>query len=240
MPTSSFSPPLLEGRNLDTYYGQSHILRGISIAIRPGETIGLMGRNGMGKTTLIRTLVGLVRARRGQVMLDGRDVTRSPAFAIAQRGIAYVPEGRGIFASLSVAENLAIADRAAAGAQWTHERVLSLFPRLAQRLSNRGNQLSGGEQQMLAVGRALLTNPRLLILDEATEGLAPIVRDEIWKTIRLIRDTGIATVIVDKTVASVTEIADRIVILVKGEIVFEGSRAELRAKPELMHRHLGV
>jgi branched-chain amino acid transport system ATP-binding protein len=240
MPAPTAASALLEGRRLDTYYGQSHILRDISIAIRPGETIGLMGRNGMGKTTLIRTLMGLVRARRGQVMIDGRDVTHAPAFAIARRGIAYVPEGRGIFGSLSVAENLAIAERAGGKLEWTRERVLHLFPRLAERLSNRGNQLSGGEQQMLAIGRALLTNPRLLILDEATEGLAPILRDEIWKTIRLIRESGMATLIVDKTVASVTEIADRVVILVKGEVVFEGTPAGLKAQPELMHRHLGV
>ena len=234
---------LLEGRELDTYYGQSHVLRGVSVRIGAGETIGLMGRNGMGKTTLIRTLVGLVRARRGSVLLDGADVTRLPTFAIARRGIAYVPEGRGIFASLSVAENLAIAERAGAAASgpvWTGARVLELFPRLAERLANRGDQLSGGEQQMLAIGRALLANPRLIMLDEATEGLAPIIRDEIWRTIRLIRDSGVATLIVDKSVAEVTGIADRIVLLVKGEIVFEGKPAALEADPEMMHRHLGV
>ena len=241
MPAPSSAPAaLLEGRELDTYYGQSHVLRGASIRIGAGETIGLMGRNGMGKTTLIRTLVGLVRPRRGSVLLDGEDVTRLPTFAIARRGIAYVPEGRGIFASLSVAENLGLAERSGTSAAWTSARVLDLFPRLAERLSNRGDQLSGGEQQMLAIGRALLTNPRLLILDEATEGLAPIIRDEIWKTVRLIRSTGMATVVVDKTVAAVTSIADRIVILVKGEVVFEGTPSELKADPELMHRHLGV
>ena len=169
------SAPLLEGRALDTYYGQSHVLRGVSIGIGAGETIGLMGRNGMGKTTLIRTLMGLVRAAARPVLLDGEDVTRLPTFAIARRGIAYVPEGRGIFASLSVAENLAIAERPGDGRAPTGPapRVLELFPRLAERRANRGDQLSGGEQQMLAIGRALLTNPRLLILDEATEGLAP-------------------------------------------------------------------
>jgi len=240
MRASAVQPALIEGRGLDTYYGESHVLRGISIAIGRGETVGLMGRNGMGKTTLIRTLLGLVRARQGQVLVDGQDVTRAPVFAIARRGIAYVPEGRGIFASLSVAENLGLGDRADPNAQWTQERVLALFPRLSQRLTSRGNQLSGGEQQMLAIGRALLTNPRLLVLDEATEGLAPIIRDEIWKTIRLIRDTGIATLIVDKAVASVAEVADRIFILVKGEMVFEGSARELKAQPELMHRHLGI
>jgi branched-chain amino acid transport system ATP-binding protein len=234
--------PLLEGRELDTYYGQSHVLRSVSVSIGAGETIGLMGRNGMGKTTLIRTLVGLVRPRHGSVLLDGADVTGHPTFAIARRGIAYVPEGRGIFTSLSVGENLAIAERsgAAGGSIWTGARVLDLFPRLAARLTNRGDQLSGGEQQMLAIGRALLTNPRLLMLDEATEGLAPIIRDEIWNTVRLIRSTGMATLVVDKTVAAVTAIADRIVILVKGEVVFEGTPAQLKANPELMHRHLGV
>jgi branched-chain amino acid transport system ATP-binding protein len=242
MPASASSPPILAGHALNTYYGQSHILRDVSIAIHAGETIGLMGRNGMGKTTLIRTLVGLVRARRGAVEVDGKDVTRTAAHAIARRGIAYVPEGRGIFASLSVGENIAIAERPGTDgrSEWTRSRVLELFPRLGQRLANRGNQLSGGEQQMLAIGRALVTNPRLLILDEATEGLAPIVRDEIWNTIRLIRSTGMATLIVDKTVSAVTEIADRVVILVKGEIVLDGVPAELTANPDLMHRHLGV
>ncbi len=234
--------PLLEGRALDTFYGQSHVLRAVSVAIRPGETVGLMGRNGMGKTTLIRTLMGLVRPRSGEVRVDGRDVTRLPTFAIARQGIAYVPEGRGIFASLSVAENLAIAERAAGEGRgaWTRTRVLDLFPRLAERRANRGDQLSGGEQQMLAIGRALLTNPRLLILDEATEGLAPLIREEIWTTIRLIRSTGMATLIVDKTVAAVTGIADRVVILVKGEVVFDGPPADLLARPDFMHRHLGV
>jgi branched-chain amino acid transport system ATP-binding protein len=242
MPAGTSSMPILAGQGLNTYYGQSHVLRDVSIAIRAGETIGLMGRNGMGKTTLIRTLMGLVRARSGAVQVDGRDVTRAPAHTIARRGIAYVPEGRGIFASLSVAENIAIAERPGTDGrrEWTPGSVLELFPRLGQRLTNRGDQLSGGEQQMLAIGRALVTNPRLLILDEATEGLAPIVRDEIWKTIRLIRATGIATLIVDKTVSKVTEIADRVVVLVKGEIVLDGSPAELTANPDLMHRHLGV
>ena len=242
MPASTQAAPILAGQALNTYYGQSHILRDVCIAIRAGETIGLMGRNGMGKTTLIRTLMGLVRARSGAVQIDGKDVTRASAHIIARRGIAYVPEGRGIFASLSVGENIAIAERPGTDGrrEWTRDRVLELFPRLGQRLTNRGNQLSGGEQQMLAIGRALVTNPRLLILDEATEGLAPIVRDEIWNTIRLIRATGMATLIVDKTVSAVTEIADRVVILVKGEIVLDGGPAELTANPELMHRHLGV
>jgi len=241
--SATASIPLLEGRGLDTYYGESHVLRGVSLRIGAGEAIGLMGRNGMGKTTLIRTLVGLVRPRRGVVLLDGEDITRRATFAIARRGIAYVPEGRGIFASLSVAENLAIAGRPATRGNdrpWSMARVLELFPRLAERLGHRGDQLSGGEQQMLAIGRALLANPRLLILDEATEGLAPLIRDEIWKTVRLIRSTGMATLVVDKAVAAVTDIADRMVILVKGQVVFEGTAAALKADPHLTRRHLGV
>jgi branched-chain amino acid transport system ATP-binding protein len=234
--------PLIEARDLHTYYDESHILRGVSLVLRPGEALGLMGRNGMGKTTLIRTIMGLVRPRVGSVSVGGADVTGDPAFRIAQRGIAYVPEGRGIFGSLSVRENLAIAERPGADGThaWTTARVLELFPRLGQRLHNGGDQLSGGEQQMLAIARALLTNPRVLILDEATEGLAPLVRDEIWKTVRLVRQSGIATLLVDKSVSEVTAVADRVVILVKGQIVFEGTSAALKSDPEMMHRHLGV
>ena len=234
--------PLIEARSLHTFYDESHILHGVSLALKPGETLGLMGRNGMGKTTLIRTIMGLVRPRSGSVHVADHDMTRAPTFSIAQAGIAYVPEGRGIFASLSVAENLAIAGRPGIDGKtlWTMPRILELFPRLGQRITNRGDQLSGGEQQMLAIGRALATNPRVLILDEATEGLAPLVRDEIWKTVRLVREAGIATLIVDKTVSEVTAVADRVVILVKGQIVFEGTPQALKADPEIMQRHLGV
>ena len=234
--------PLVEARDLHTYYDESHILRGVSLVLKPGEALVLMGRNGMGKTTLIRTIMGLVRARSGSVSVGGADVTREPAFRVAQRGIAYVPEGRGIFGALSVRENLSIAERPGVdGTQsWTVARVLKLFPRLGQRLRNGGDQLSGGEQQMLAIARALLTNPRVLILDEATEGLAPLIRAEIWNTVRLVRQTGIATLLVDKSVSEVTAVADRVVILVKGQIVFEGTPDALKADPELMHRHLGV
>ena len=234
--------PLIEARELHTFYDESHILRGVSLALARGEALGLMGRNGMGKSTLIRTIMGLVRPSAGSVLFAGEDVTRAPAFRIAQRGIAYVPEGRGIFASLSVRENLQIAERPGVDGShgWTMARILELFPRLSERLNNGGDQLSGGEQQMLAIARALLTNPRVLILDEATEGLAPLIRDEIWKTVRLVRENGIATLLVDKSVSEVAALVDRVIILVKGQIVFEGTPQGLESNPEIMHRHLGV
>jgi branched-chain amino acid transport system ATP-binding protein len=231
------SPPILEARGLVAGYGASQVLRGIDFAVQRGETIGLMGRNGMGKTTLIRTLLGLLPTQAGTVFLDGTDAARLPAFRRAQLGIATVPENRGVFASLSVLENLRLAARAGA---WTEQRVLALFPRLAERSRHRGNELSGGEQQMLAISRALMTNPRLLILDEATEGLAPLMRDEIWRTIRLVRDSGIAVIVVDKTVSAVLSLADRVSVLVKGSVVYSGSPQVLREDTELMHRHLGV
>jgi branched-chain amino acid transport system ATP-binding protein len=229
--------PILEARGLVAGYGASQALRGVDFSVRRGETIGLMGRNGMGKTTLIRALLGLLPAQAGSVLLDGADSAGLPAFRRAQRGIATVPENRGVFASLSVLENLRLAARSGA---WTEERVLGLFPRLRQRGRHRGNQLSGGEQQMLAIGRALMTNPRLLILDEATEGLAPLMRDEIWRTIRLVRDSGIAVVVVDKTVSAVLSLADRVTVLVKGSVVYSGSPQLLREDTPSMHRHLGV
>jgi branched-chain amino acid transport system ATP-binding protein len=233
---------ILEARGLQSGYGEGLVLRGVDIAVRPGEAIGLMGRNGMGKTTLIRTLLGQIPARAGTVLVDAQDVTRLPTFRRAQRGIAVVPEGRGIFGSLSVMENLKLAARPDAEGRtpWPLDRVLSVFPRLAQRATNRGDQLSGGEQQMLAIGRALMTSPRLIILDEATEGLAPLVRDEIWRTIRTVREAGLACIVVDKTVSAVLSVVDRAEILVKGRLVWSGSPEALRADPALMQRHLGV
>ena len=233
---------ILAATDLQVFYGPSHILRGVSLTMRQGETVALMGRNGMGKSTLIRTIMGLVPAAEGRVILADTEATRLPTFARSRLGIAYVPEGRGIFGTLTVAENLDIAARPGPdGTQaWTIPRVLDLFPRLAERRANRGDQLSGGEQQMLAIGRALVTNPRLLILDEATEGLAPLIREEIWATIRLVRASGLAALIVDKSVADVARVADRVVVLVKGEIVHEGPPAALLADRALMQRHLGV
>jgi branched-chain amino acid transport system ATP-binding protein len=230
--------PILEARKLSASYSTNLVLQDIQIEIHPGEVVGLMGRNGMGKTTLIRSLLGLLSPVAGTVLLDGSDATAMKPFQRARAGIATVPEGRGIFARLSVRENLRFA--AQPGGAWTEDRVLSLFPRLAERIAHRGNHLSGGEQQMLAIGRALMTNPRLLILDEATEGLAPLIRDEIWHTIRLVRDAGVAILVVDKTVSAVLSLADRVVLLVKGAVVYSGAPAGLLADPATMHRHLGV
>jgi len=236
------SESLLEARELHTYYGASHILHGVNFRIDRGETVGLMGRNGMGKSTLIRSMLGIVKPRHGEVWVCGTPMTGAEPYVVARQGIAYVPEGRGIFPNLTVQENLVMAARAGPDGrrEWTFERVLATFPRLAERLGNGGWQLSGGEQQMLTIGRALMTNPDLLILDEATEGLAPQIAKEIWRIIGEIRANGIATLIVDKNYAAVTAIASRNVILVKGRVVFDGDAKTLLAQPELLQQHLGV
>ena len=242
--------PLIDAKSLNSYYGASHILRGINFAVARGETIGLMGRNGMGKSTLLKSIMGLVKPRAGKVDIMGRDMTGRAPYEIAQLGVAYVPEGRGIFGNLSVVENLKMAaragntdsarERARTGQDWHYERVLETFPRLKERLGHGGQQLSGGEQQMLTIGRALMTNPDLLILDEATEGLAPQIANDIWRICALIRESGISSVIVDKNWKHVTRITDRNVILVKGEVAFEGSSAQLHARPELLEIYLGI
>jgi branched-chain amino acid transport system ATP-binding protein len=233
---------LIEARGLHTHYGASHILRGIDFTVGTGETVGLMGRNGMGKTTLLKSLMGIVKPSGGSVQIKGRAMTGASTFEVARMGLAYVPEGRGIFGNLSVRENLVMAARAGSRGQrdWTLERVLETFPRLSERLNHGGQQLSGGEQQMLTIGRALMTNPDLLILDEATEGLAPLIAREIWRICALIRESGISSVIVDKNWKHVTQITDRNVILMKGEVVFEGSSDSLLAQPHLLEQYLGV
>ena len=233
---------LIKAQQLNTYYGASHILRGVNFSVARGETIGLMGRNGMGKSTLLKSIMGLVKPRSGSVEIAGLPMTGRAPHEIARLGIAYVPEGRGIFGNLSVKENLVMAARAGTRGQtdWTYERVLETFPRLQERLRHGGQQLSGGEQQMLTIGRALMTNPDVLILDEATEGLAPLVARDIWRICGLIRETGISSVIVDKNWKHVTKITDRNVILLKGEVVFEGSTPQLQARPELLQQYLGV
>ena len=233
---------LLSLTDLHARYGDSHVLRGVSLEIPAGVSLGLLGRNGMGKTTLIRTAMGYVRAAGGAVAWQGRAVTGAPPERMARLGVGYVPEGRGIFANLSVRENLVMTARPGPeGARdWTFERVMATFPRLAERLGHGGQQLSGGEQQMLAIGRALMTNPRLLILDEATEGLAPLIVAEIWRVVATIRATGIATLIVDRNARAVLAHTDRAVVLEKGRVVMAGESAALSAESEALARHLGV
>ncbi len=234
--------PLISVQGLHTYYGQSHILRGIDFEVQRGQTIGLMGRNGMGKSTLLKSIMGIVAPSQGSVQIKGQSMRGRPTFEVAQMGIAYVPEGRGIFANLSVTENLKMAARAGTQGQkdWTYERVLETFPRLKERLNHGGQQLSGGEQQMLTIGRALMTNPDVLILDEATEGLAPLIAREIWRICGEIKQSGISSIIVDKNYKHVTQITDANVILVKGEVVFKGSSEQLLAQPALLEQYLGV
>ncbi len=233
---------LIEARGIHAYYGASHVLHGVDLVLNRGEAIGLMGRNGMGKTTLLRSILGLLPPQAGEVRVRGTDMTRAAPHAIARAGIAYVPEGRGIFAGLSVHENLVMAARPGVGGKrdWTFERVLSVFPRLAERLRHGGQQLSGGEQQMLTIGRALMTNPDVLLLDEATEGLAPLVAREIWMILRQVRNTGMSAIIVDKNFAAVASVTDRNIVLVKGRVVLEGSAADLKRDPQTLQRHLGI
>lgn len=228
--------------DVHTYYGDSHILHGVSLALPQGKAVGLLGRNGMGKTTLIRTLMGYVRARSGKVLADGRDITGAAPEKMARLGIGYVPEGRGVFPNLSVRENLLMSARAGIHGEkaWTYERVLETFPRLKERLSNGGGQLSGGEQQMVAIGRALMTNPRLMILDEATEGLAPLVVAEIWRVIAGIRESGISTLIVDRDYKKVLAHTDHAAVMEKGRLALQSDSAALLAQPERLSALLGV
>ena len=233
---------LLGAHDLHARYGDSHVLRGVTVQVRAGRSLGLLGRNGMGKTTLIRTVLGYVRAAGGSVAWQGRALTGAPPEKMARLGIGYVPEGRGIFPNLSVRENLVMTARAGPDGErtWTLERVLATFPRLAERLGHGGQQLSGGEQQMLSIGRALLTNPLLLILDEATEGLAPLVVAEIWRTVAEIRATGIATLIVDRNARAVLAHTDDAVVLEKGRVVLAGASQRLADDGTALERYLGV
>ncbi len=233
---------LLDVQKLEAFYGAGQVLHGVGFSIRKGEQVALLGRNGMGKTTLLRSLMGLVTERRGQIVLNGRDIMRAAPETIARAGVALVPEGRGVFGSLSVVENLVMAARPGIDGRrvWTLEKIYELFPRLHARRSNGGHQLSGGEQQMLTIGRALMTNPDLILIDEATEGLAPLVAKDIWKTLGIIRGEGVATVVVDKDFRALSRIADRMVMLSKGTVVFDGTPGELARKQDLLEQHLGV
>ncbi|HYH20548.1 MAG TPA: ABC transporter ATP-binding protein [Azospirillum sp.] len=236
------SQPILAATGLHTFYGPSQVLHGVDFRVHAGETVALMGRNGMGKTTTLRSILGLVRPKRGRVEVFGADVTSAGTAAIVRRGIGYVPEGRGIFANLSVREHLVMAARKGPNgrADWDFARVLDCFPRLAERIDSMATHLSGGEQQMLSIGRALMTNPDLLVLDEATEGLAPLIRRSIWQVIREIKATGIATVIVDKNVDVLLDLTDRAAIMVKGRVVYDGPSAGLKADPRILRAHIGL
>ncbi|MET0634161.1 MAG: ABC transporter ATP-binding protein [Xanthobacteraceae bacterium] len=234
--------PLLEVSTIETCYGLSQVLFGMSLVIEPGEMVTLMGRNGMGKTTTVRSIMGLTPAMAGTICFDGRDIRGLPSYRVAQLGIGLVPEGRQVFPNLTARENLVAtaANRGTAAEPWTLDKVCALFPRLAERLASMANQLSGGEQQMLAIGRALMTNPRLLILDEATEGLAPLIRAEIWQCLTRLKAAGQSILVIDKNVEALIGIADRHYLIERGKVVWTGNSRELAAAPAIQHRYLGV
>ena len=228
--------------NIETSYGQSQVLFGVSLAVGAGEMVTLLGRNGMGKTTTVRSIMGLVRPHAGAIALDGAAITGLPSYRVARAGLGLVPEGRQVFPNLSVRENLVAtaANRSASAGPWTLERVFALFPALRERRAHMGDRLSGGEQQMLAIARALMTNPRLLILDEATEGLAPLVRAGIWSALERLKAAGQSILVIDKNVEALTRIADRHYVIEKGRIVWSGSSGELQENVAVQHRRLGV
>jgi len=228
---------LLEVEVLETAYGSSQVLFGIGLRIRQGEVATLLGRNGMGKTTTVRSIMGITPARGGTILFDGKEIQRLPSYRVAKHGIGLVPEGRQVFPNLTVRENLVATARRG---PWTLEKVLKLFGNLRDRQGHYGNQLSGGEQQMLAIGRALMTNPRLLILDEATEGLAPIIRQDIYRSIAELKAEGLSLLVIDKDVKALTQVADRHYVLEKGRVVWSGTSAQLAADANVQHRYLGV
>ena len=236
------SATLLDVDGIETCYGLSQVLFGLSLSIKRGEMVSLMGRNGMGKTTTIRSIMGLTPARAGAIRFAGAEVRSLPSYRIAKLGIGLVPEGRQIFPNLTVRENLvaASANRLGRSDPWALEKIHALFPRLAERGSNMGNQLSGGEQQMLAIGRALMTNPHLLILDEATEGLAPLIREEIWNCLSMLKARGQSILVIDKNVEHLSRICDRHYIIERGRTVWSGTSEQLMAEADLQHRYLGI
>ena len=229
----------LEVRGLHAYYGESHVLQGVDLEVRAGEAVALVGRNGAGKTSTINAIAGLLRPRAGRITIAGTEVAGKPAHLVARAGVALVPQGRRIFSELSVRENLLLAARPIAGG-WDERRVLELFPSLGRRLDNRGDELSGGEQQMLAIGRALMRNPGLLLLDEPSEGLAPKLVAEVGEVLRSLRATGLAILLVEQNLALATGVGERVYVMNKGTVVFEGTPAQLAARPDVETRFLGV
>jgi branched-chain amino acid transport system ATP-binding protein len=234
--------PLLELVDVETGYGRSQVLFGLSLTIAPGEVVTLMGRNGMGKTTTVRSIMGLTPASAGSIRFQGQEIRAAPSYRVAQLGVGLVPEGRQVFPNLTTRENLlaTAANREETRDPWTLDKVCALFPQLAERFESMANLLSGGEQQMLAIGRALMTNPRLLILDEATEGLAPLIRAEIWRCLRRLKDGGQAILVIDKNVGALIQLADRHYLIERGRVVWSGASAALAAAPDVQHRYLGI
>ena len=233
---------MLSVRDIETYYGVSQVLFGMSLDVGAGEVVTLLGRNGMGKTTTINSIMGILKPRQGAVTFNGTEIAGAPSHRIAKLGLGLVPEGRQIFPNLTVHENLVAtaANRRDDPTPWTIDRIFELFPALHSRRTSMGNLLSGGEQQMLAIGRALMTNPQLLILDEATEGLAPLIREEIWSCLGRIKDDGLSILVVDKNIADLVKLADRHYVIEKGHIVWSGTSPDLLANEEIQHRYLGV
>ena len=233
---------MLEINGLETAYGQSQVLFGMELNVGKGEVVTLLGRNGMGKTTTLHSVMGLVPSRSGNIRFQGQELRELPSYQIAKTGLSLVPEGRQIFPNLTVHENLVAtaSNRSQSENPWNLDRVFDLFPRLPNRIHHMGNQLSGGEQQMLAIGRALMTNPKLLILDEATEGLAPLIRNEIWNCVISLKSAGQSILLVDKNIDALTRIADRHYIIEKGKVVWDGTSSELQGDQDLQHRFLGV
>jgi branched-chain amino acid transport system ATP-binding protein len=231
---------MLELNDVHSGYSNSEVLFGVSLSLDRGQVATLMGRNGMGKTTTLRTIMGSIRASRGRIIFDGVDITQLPSHRIARLGVGYVPEGRKIFPNLSVRENMEMAARGDRNSQWTVQTVVKLFPRLGERLSRSGFQLSGGEQQMLAIGRALMLNPKLLLLDEATEGIAPVIRDEIWSTLSELKSAGISILVVDKEVEELCKLAERHHFIEKGTVAWTGSSADLQADAEFQAKYLAI
>jgi branched-chain amino acid transport system ATP-binding protein len=233
---------LLQVEAIETFYGSSQALFGVSFDVARGECVSLLGRNGMGKTTTVKTIMGLLSAKRGQVRLQGAEIQRLPSYRVAQQGLGLVPEGREIFPTLTVRENLVATavERSSVGAPWTLQSIYAMFPRLAERERTLASMLSGGEQQMLAIGRALMTNPRLLILDEATEGLAPLVRREIWSCLARLKSAGLSLIVIDKNIGPLLRLVDRHNVLERGRVVWSGTSDTLRQQPEILHRYLGV
>jgi branched-chain amino acid transport system ATP-binding protein len=241
-PHAATDGALLDVSGIETSYGLSRVLFGVSLTVKPGEMVSLLGRNGMGKTTTVRSIMGLTRATAGAIRFAGSEIRNLPSYRIAKLGLGLVPEGRQVFPNLTARENLiaTAANRTGAAEPWALDKVFALFPRLAARAGSMANLLSGGEQQMLAIGRALMTNPRLLILDEATEGLAPLIRHEIWRCLEALRAGGQSILVIDKNVDALTRIADRHVIIERGRVVWTGNSADLKAAAEIQHRYLGI